>query len=738
MTSLPTSAESPATRPALRVAVLLPCLNEEATIGSVVEAFRSALPDARIHVCDNGSDDRTAEVARNAGATVIVEPARGKGRAIRCLFREVDADVYVMADGDGTYDAAAADRLVARLADEGLEMLVASRKRADADAWTPLRRLGNRLFTALARWRCGSRVDDLLSGYRAFSRRYVERFPARSDGFEVETEMTLFAASSGLAWAETPSLYFARPQGSASKLEAFHDGFRILRTLLFRPNQDMGHKPSAPVGARRAAALIGAVTLAATAVFLALNWFAVRSDPEPVAHALRASFEQPGPAISFSPERFNDCLLSLMTLDRGGSVLELAVSGRRVYRYTRPQRPCDALDQRLVIGAVDDADYLTVFYHQYWAGQRTTLHWLLPWLGFEGLRRTLRLVTVSLLWLGLAGAFFRAMAASTRSGRGAADAASPSSPAPERQSSRQPGGSRTPRREALFGALASAALFFCLLVFLDLNDRAASFTTGFPNILTFALILAIPLLDVGKWKPHRQILLFGVFGAMIAYFELLFGSALIGFAVLLLALAVAPPPTAGEDTQRPQRHADLRSWRRRLLIRCTAAYVGCFSGVFLLRVVIAELVFREPVLFKFWDQLTHRLYGAPRSSIHPEIDPFYAGRPTLERTLERVGEHLGAVGLGSSGLALVLIGGAAATVIVAAFYVLRRWWTLEDPWRWAGILAAGWSVPAWYAVFFAHTQAHVPVMIRLLALPYAAAAMLLLGALMFRRRPAEA
>ena len=148
-------------------------------------------------------------------------------------------------------------------------------------------------------------------------------------------------------------------------------------------------------------------------------------------------------------------------------------------------------------------------------------------------------------------------------------------------------------------------------------------------------------------------------------------------------------------------------------------------------------MFREPVLFKFWDQLTFRLYGAPRSSIHPDIDPFYASAPTLERTLERIGNHLGTVGLGSPALALVLIGVAAATLAGGTLYVVRRWWTLEDPWRWAGILAAGWSVPAWYAVFFAHTQAHVPVMIRLLALAYAAAAVLVIGAAMFRRRTAE-
>ncbi len=698
-----------------RIAVLLPCLNEQATIADVVAAFRNALPDAHIYVCDNGSEDGTGEAARAAGATVIAEPRRGKGRAIRRLFREVDADVYLMADGDGTYDAESAGHLVSTLQEHDLDMLVAARKRADAHAYTPLRRLGNRLFSALARWRCGPRVHDLLSGYRAFSRRFVERFPAHSDGFEIETELTLFAASSDLSWDETPCPYFARPEGSASKLKAFRDGFRILRTLLFSP------PPAAPgaawhtqrrLGTLRSAALVGAVTLAATVVFLVLNWSAVRADPEPVADALRASYAHPERTLEDSAERFNDCLLSLMALDRGGSTFERTVSPRRVYRYTRPQRPCDALKQHLERGAVDDSDYLTVFYHQYWAGQRVMLHWLLPLLGVNGLRSLLEALTFFLFGVGLGGALVLAGAVVT------------TSPAL--------------RRRALFQPAAYAVLFVCLLLFHDLDDRAGSFTAGASNVLTLALLLAVPVLRIASWKPERQVLLFGAFGALIAYHELLFGSALIGLAVLLLALAVVPPAAAGHAGEQFDRLGYLRAWRRRLLIRCGTAYVGCLSAVFLLRVLLAELVFREPVLFKFWDQLTHRLYGAARSSIHPEIDPFYASRPTVERFLDRLENNLGTVGLGSQVLGLVLIGLTAVTLVGATLYVLRRWWALEDPWRWAGILAAGWSVPAWYAVFFAHTMAHVPVMVRLLALPYAAAAILIVGVAVLGRRSVAA
>ena len=716
-----------------RIAVLLPCLNEQATIADVIAAFQRALPEAAVYVCDNGSDDGTAEAAAAAGATVIAEPRRGKGRAIRRLFREVDADIYLMADGDHTYDAESAPHLVSALQERHLDMLVAARKRADAHAYTPLRRLGNRLFSALARWRCGPRVHDLLSGYRVFSRRFVERFPSRSDGFEIETELTLFAASSDLAWDETPCPYFARPEGSASKLKAFRDGFRILRTLLFS-----SAAPGNPRGALRAATLVGAVTLAATVVFLALNWLAVRADPKPVADALRASYAHPEHTLEDSAERFNDCLLSLMALDRAGSTWERTVSPRRVYRYTRPQRPCDALEQRLDQGAVDDSDFLTVFYHQYWAGQRVMLQWLLPRIGVDGLRNLLEALTFVLLGIGVGEALSLAIAVVA-----APHPWNRELPALFRRLLHVPTAEKgttspVPKRQFLFQPAAYAAIFVCLLLFLDLDDRAGSFTTGASNLLTLVLLIAAPVLRIAHWKPERQILLFAAFGALIAYHELLFGSALIGLVVLLLVLAVAPPPSTGHGTEPSGPLGRARAWRRQLLIRCAGAYISCLSAVFLLRVLLAELVFREPVLFKFWDQLAFRLYGDPRSSIHPDIDPFYSSRPTIERFLDRAADHLGTVGLGSRVLALVLIAVTAATLIAGTLYVVRHWWSLEDPWRWAGILAAGWAVPAWYAVFFAHSLAHVPVALRLLALPYAAAAVLVVGAAVFRRRTVEA
>jgi len=676
----------------------------------VVAQFRVALPEASVYVCDNGSDDLTAEAARKAGAEVILEERRGKGRAVRRLFQEVDADVFLIADGDGTYDAASARRLVSTLAGRHLDMVVAVRRSKEPGAYTPVRRFGNRLFSLLAWWRCHRTVRDVLSGYRAFSRRFVDAFPARSDGFEIETEMTLFAASAGMAWDEIECPYFARPQGSQSKLRAFRDGLRILRTLLWTPAAAAGERR---LGGLRAAVLVAGVTVVATAIFLALNWLAVAGDPEPVADALRASLEHPDRTLEDSAERFNDCLLSLMALDRGGTVVERTVSPRRVYRYTRPQRPCDALEQRLSQGAVDDSDYLTVFYHQYWAGQRVMLQWLLPPLGVDGLRRTLRVLTFGLLGLGFFAALGRVILLFARH-----EPASDSHEA-ARDSKRW--------REDLFQATAIAALVLCLFLFLDLDRRAESFTTGASNVLTLALLIAVPVLGIANWKPGRQVLLFAGFGAVIAYHELLFGSALVGLTCVLLALATAPPPA----------HATVavaRNWWRALYLRCGGAYVGCLSAVFLLRVVIAEFVFKEPVLFKFWDQLTHRLYGAPRSSIHPDIDPFYASRPTIERFLERVGNNLGTVGFGSTAVALILIGGAALTLVAGTVFVLGKRRSLEEPWRWLGILAAGWCVPAWYIVFSAHTMAHVPVTVRFLALTYAAAAILIVGVAVFGRR----
>jgi glycosyltransferase involved in cell wall biosynthesis len=222
---------APGPQPSL--AVLLPCRNEEVTIGKTVRDFRRALPTATIYVYDNASSDRTAPVARSAGAIVRRAPIPGKGNVLRRMFAEVDADVYVLADGDGTYDPTAAPDFVSRLCHDHLDMVV-GRRVVEADttsAYRPGHQLGNRLLTGAARWVFGNGPRDMLSGYRVFSRRYVKSFPAASRGFEVETEMTIHALELNLPFDEVPTRYGERPGGSRSKLRTIPDGLKILKFI---------------------------------------------------------------------------------------------------------------------------------------------------------------------------------------------------------------------------------------------------------------------------------------------------------------------------------------------------------------------------------------------------------------------------------------------------------------------------------------------------------------------------
>lgn len=215
----------------LDVAVLLPCFNEAATIGKVVEQFRAALPKARIYVYDNNSHDATAEVARAAGAIVRREPLQGKGHVVRRMFADVEADIYVMADGDSTYDAAAAPLLITRLLETGADMAVGARITQEKAAYRAGHRFGNQLLTGLVSWIFGDRFTDMLSGYRVFSRRFVKSFPALSSGFETETELTVHALELDMITAEVQTTYFSRPEGSQSKLDTVKDGARILGTI---------------------------------------------------------------------------------------------------------------------------------------------------------------------------------------------------------------------------------------------------------------------------------------------------------------------------------------------------------------------------------------------------------------------------------------------------------------------------------------------------------------------------
>jgi glycosyltransferase involved in cell wall biosynthesis len=217
---------------AYKIAVLVPCYNEEAAIAKVVKDFRAALPGAAIFVFDNNSTDKTAAVARAAGAEVFQEKHQGKGFVVRRMFTDVEADIYVLVDGDATYDAPSANRMIARLLDERLDMVVATRVDSEKAAYRAGHRTGNRLLTAFVAAMFGPTFNDMLSGYRVFSRRFVKSFPMLSAGFEIETELTVHALELGLAVAEIDTPYYARPEGSASKLNTWRDGYRILRTII--------------------------------------------------------------------------------------------------------------------------------------------------------------------------------------------------------------------------------------------------------------------------------------------------------------------------------------------------------------------------------------------------------------------------------------------------------------------------------------------------------------------------
>jgi glycosyltransferase involved in cell wall biosynthesis len=214
-----------------RIAVLLPCHNEEAAVADVIGAFRAALPHATVYVYDNNSTDRTIDIAQAAGAVVRNETHQGKGYVVRRMFADVDADVYVLADGDATYDAPSVRGMIARLLEEKLDMVVGARVDREEAAYRPGHRVGNRLLSGFVTHIFGQSFSDMLSGYRVFSRRFVKSFPVLSGGFEIETELTIHALELELPVAEVDTPYYSRPEGSASKLNTWRDGFRILSSI---------------------------------------------------------------------------------------------------------------------------------------------------------------------------------------------------------------------------------------------------------------------------------------------------------------------------------------------------------------------------------------------------------------------------------------------------------------------------------------------------------------------------
>ncbi|HEX4407736.1 MAG TPA: glycosyltransferase family 2 protein [Xanthobacteraceae bacterium] len=216
----------------LDVAILVPCYNEEQAIAKVVADFRAALPAATVYVYDNNSTDGTAAAANAAGAVVRRENHQGKGYVMRRMFNDIEADIYVLVDGDATYDAPSAPAMIEKLVTDRLDMVVAMRVDSEQAAYRPGHRAGNWLLTGFVAHIFGRAFTDILSGYRVFSRRFVKSFPILSGGFEIETELTVHALELELPVGEMPTPYYSRPAGSASKLSTWHDGFRILWTVL--------------------------------------------------------------------------------------------------------------------------------------------------------------------------------------------------------------------------------------------------------------------------------------------------------------------------------------------------------------------------------------------------------------------------------------------------------------------------------------------------------------------------
>lgn len=246
-----------------RVAVLVPCYNEEIAIPKVIADFRAHLPNATIYVYDNNSSDNTAAAARTAGATVRGEPLQGKGHVVRRMFADIEADIYVLVDGDDTYDAASAPAMLRKLIDENLDMVIGARQETAQDAYRRGHRLGNAVLTGMVRFVFGDRVSDMLSGYRVFSRRFVKSFPALVGGFETETEFTVHALDLSMPLGEVMTPYKERPPGSISKLRTYSDGIRILRTIVVLVKEE---RPLPFFGAIGAALLVVALGLAVPVV----------------------------------------------------------------------------------------------------------------------------------------------------------------------------------------------------------------------------------------------------------------------------------------------------------------------------------------------------------------------------------------------------------------------------------------------------------------------------------------
>lgn len=241
-----------------RIAVCIPCYNEATTIAKVIQGFKKSLPEATVYVYDNNSTDDTRTIAQTNGAIVRTEPLQGKGHVVRRMFADIDADVYIMVDGDATYDADAAPQLVQAVLEDRKDMVVACRDATSAQAYRAGHTLGNYIFTKTIALIFGRAFTDILSGYRAFSRRFVKSFPAHTAGFETETELTVHALQLCVAIGEIRTAYAERPQGSVSKLSTYRDGYRIAKQIL---SLVLSERPMLLFGPLALAAAIGAAIL---------------------------------------------------------------------------------------------------------------------------------------------------------------------------------------------------------------------------------------------------------------------------------------------------------------------------------------------------------------------------------------------------------------------------------------------------------------------------------------------
>ena len=215
----------------MKVAVLIPCYNEALSVAQVVRDAKKYLPDAEVYVYDNNSTDDTVKIARKAGAVVRSETHQGKGNVVRRMFADIEADVYVMTDGDATYDIASVPAMIQKLLNERLDMVTGVRKTTEQAAYRSGHQFGNKMMTRIVHWFFGKHTEDMLSGLRVFSRRFVKSYPANSKGFEIETELTVYSSSMRLPVADYETPYYARPDGSHSKLSTFKDGWRILKMI---------------------------------------------------------------------------------------------------------------------------------------------------------------------------------------------------------------------------------------------------------------------------------------------------------------------------------------------------------------------------------------------------------------------------------------------------------------------------------------------------------------------------